>query len=233
MSSVEPLMSANSAVTVLRSPSRVSGAGAPVTRMGESADLLADATVAAVPRAAPHSPQKRLPAGLSARHFGQRFASGAPQSPQNFLLEGFSAPHFEQRTLYPSASPLHYGMLNHRSETKDGIVGPESSSFVGMQRCVSQDAPVASHRETAIDLDYRARDVGSRIRKQKPDRRRYVFDLAEARQRDPLERPRPILFRQDRRHVGFDKSQGYGIDPHAERTELFRHRFGHPDQPGL
>jgi len=51
----------------------------------------------------PHSPQKRLLGGLSALHFGQRFASGAPQSPQNFLLGGFSAPHFEQRI---SAFPL-------------------------------------------------------------------------------------------------------------------------------
>jgi hypothetical protein len=45
----------------------------------------------------PHSPQKRLPAGLSAPHFGQRFANAAPQSPQNFLPAGFSALQFEQR----------------------------------------------------------------------------------------------------------------------------------------
>jgi hypothetical protein len=46
----------------------------------------------------PHSPQKRLPAGLSAPHCGQRFASAAPQSPQNFFPIGFSIPHLEQRT---------------------------------------------------------------------------------------------------------------------------------------
>src|SRR5208337_5080574 len=94
-SSVEPLISANSAVTVLRSPSRFSEAGAPAVRIAESFDL--DAGAAASPRAVPHSPQKRLPAGLSAPHFGQRFATAAPQSPQNFLPAGFSVLQFVQR----------------------------------------------------------------------------------------------------------------------------------------
>src|SRR5208282_6515729 len=93
-SSVEPLMSANSAVTFLRSPSRFSETGAPAIRIGASFDL--EAGAAADPRAVPHSPQKRLPAGLSAAHFGQRFASGVPQSPQNFLPGGFSVLQFEQ-----------------------------------------------------------------------------------------------------------------------------------------
>jgi len=52
---------------------------------------------ASAPSTVPHSPQKRLPAGLSAPHFGQRFASAAPQSPQNFLPGGFSVLQFEQR----------------------------------------------------------------------------------------------------------------------------------------
>src|ERR1700689_3887073 len=86
-------MSANSAVTVLRSPSRFSEAGASAIRIGESFDLDAGA---ANPRAVPQSPQKRLSAGLSAPHFGQRFASGAPQSPQNLLPGGFSVLQFEQ-----------------------------------------------------------------------------------------------------------------------------------------
>jgi tetratricopeptide (TPR) repeat protein len=45
----------------------------------------------------PQSPQNRLSPGLSAPHFGQRFASAVPQSPQNFLLGGFSVLQFEQR----------------------------------------------------------------------------------------------------------------------------------------
>ena len=95
-------MSANSAVTVLRSPSISSGAAASITRIPESFDLAPEA-LSRTSSTVPHSPQKRLLGGLSALHFGQRFASGAPQSPQNFLLGGFSAPHFEQRI---SAFPL-------------------------------------------------------------------------------------------------------------------------------
>src|SRR5215468_6864691 len=90
ISSIEPLMSANSAVTVFRSPSRFSGAGDSATRIDESFDFFTEMSVATTRRGAPHSPQKRLPEGLSAPHFEQKFASGEPQSPQNFLSTGFS-----------------------------------------------------------------------------------------------------------------------------------------------
>src|SRR5271169_5888732 len=95
--SVEPLISSNNAVTFLRSPSIFSGAEVPAIRIGASLACLAEAVATAASRAAPHSPQKRLPAGLSAPHCAQRFANGAPQSPQNFFPAGFSALHFEQR----------------------------------------------------------------------------------------------------------------------------------------
>jgi hypothetical protein len=55
-----------------------------------SVTLLAASTV-------PHSPQKRLPAVVTAPHLGQRFSSGAPQSSQNFLAAGLSLQQFEQR----------------------------------------------------------------------------------------------------------------------------------------
>jgi hypothetical protein len=55
---------------------------------------------------APQSPQKRLLDGLSAPHFGQRFANDAPQSPQNFLPAGLSLPHFEQRIYSPVVRSL-------------------------------------------------------------------------------------------------------------------------------
>jgi len=83
------------------------------TWIEEAPDLFAETTVADAPRAVPHSPQNRLPAGLSARHLGQRFVSCVPHSPQNFLLDEFSAPHFEQRI---NAFPLHrrlHGMLDY------------------------------------------------------------------------------------------------------------------------
>src|ERR1700730_13748588 len=102
ISSVEPLMSANSAVAVLRSPSRFSGTGVSATRISDSFDFLAEAAATVAPSSVPHSPQKRLPAGLSAPHCGQRCASAAPQSPQNFLPAGFSALQFEQRISFPA-----------------------------------------------------------------------------------------------------------------------------------
>src|SRR5271170_4008275 len=96
ISSVEPLMSANSAVTVLRSPLTVvefsSFAG--VTRISE-AEIVAlgdrgGKAGASATSEVPQSPQNRLAVGLSAPHLGQRLASGPPQSPQNLFPSGFS-----------------------------------------------------------------------------------------------------------------------------------------------
>src|SRR5437660_9018386 len=96
ISSVDPLMSANNAVTVLRSPSAAAEASicpaeiriasALPTGAGGSAAVLVGVS------AAPQSPQKLLPDGLTTPHFGQRFASGVPQSPQNFFPSAFSLP---------------------------------------------------------------------------------------------------------------------------------------------
>src|SRR5262249_27175352 len=113
--SIEPLMSANSAVTVLRSPSVSveASASSAVTRIA-SAGVLARTIEAFPASAAPQSPQNFLAAGFSEPHLGQRLPSCAPQSAQNRLPAGFSAPHFEQRI---SASlPLElYGRTDARS----------------------------------------------------------------------------------------------------------------------
>src|ERR1700675_4999408 len=102
INSVEPLMSANKAVTVLRSPSSVAEASgcSGVTRIlgaGLGGAEGATAAAIAVPSGLPQSPQNFFSGGFSAPHCPHRFASGAPQSPQNRLLAGFSAPHFAQR----------------------------------------------------------------------------------------------------------------------------------------
>src|SRR5215470_3019384 len=89
-------MSAKSAVTVLRSPSRFSAAGASATRIGVSPGSLASAAADA-PSAAPQSSQNFADGELSAPHFAQRLGSGQPHSLQNFLPEVLSAPHLEQR----------------------------------------------------------------------------------------------------------------------------------------
>src|SRR6516225_9998342 len=101
ISSIEPLMSANSAVTVLRSPSTTAEEACSVIKISAAcggsagereAELLLQGAVL-VESELPQSLQKRLPEGLSAPHFGQCCASGEPQSPQNFLPPGLSRPH--------------------------------------------------------------------------------------------------------------------------------------------
>src|SRR5579863_5745830 len=103
ISSVDPLMSANSAVTVLRSPSLSAEASArsAVTRIAPAPDAAqggmtvgADASPVI---AAPQSPQNFLPAGFSAPHEAHLNGSAAPQSPQKRLPSGLSAAHCPQR----------------------------------------------------------------------------------------------------------------------------------------
>src|SRR5260370_32463783 len=101
INSVEPLMSANSAVTVLRSPSSASGellSGATRTLEADHCD---DEVAAAAPApfvsGAPHLPQKSDVGGFSALHFAQCFASAFPHFAQKLFVEGLFVPHFEQR----------------------------------------------------------------------------------------------------------------------------------------
>src|SRR5215469_3218833 len=110
ISSVEPLMSANSAVTVLRSPSMActAWAGSGVMRISvavEDTIVEESALGRAIPAsAAPQSAQNLALAGLSAPHFGQRIGSGLPHSAQNRLPGKLSVPHFEQR-IFPRIAP--------------------------------------------------------------------------------------------------------------------------------
>ena len=108
MSSMEPLISANRAVTVLRSPSSVAEAsvcpgvmriwGAVGATRGEPA-----AADAASPASeAPQSSQNADEGAFSAPHFGHRLDSGLPHVAQNFLPVELSFPHLEQRIALPS-----------------------------------------------------------------------------------------------------------------------------------
>src|SRR3984957_14242515 len=99
-SSVEPLISANSAVTILRSPSSVSGelfSGATRTLEADSrgGEVAAAAPASFVSRV-PHLPQKSDVGGFSALHLAQSFASELPHFAQKLLAEGLFVPHFEQ-----------------------------------------------------------------------------------------------------------------------------------------
>ena len=99
-------MSANSAVTVLRSPSSASGE----LRSGATPALEADpfsvevATAAPAPFAsgAPHLPQKSDVGGFSALHLEQCLASAFPHFAQKLFVEGLLVPQLEQRIGLPT-----------------------------------------------------------------------------------------------------------------------------------
>src|ERR1700730_14268696 len=87
-------MSANSPVTVLRSPSRASASAAASPTRTDGTAFCSDAESGAV-----HCPQNLKPGGFSKRHLGQISASGLVHCPQNFILSGFSNPHLPQRMI--------------------------------------------------------------------------------------------------------------------------------------
>src|SRR5216684_4746920 len=101
ISSIEPLISANSAVTILRSPS-IAAESATVcsdairtdgVEEGRPVDLNSlEASAAA------QSPQNFAVGAFSNPHFAQCFLKGAAHSLQNFCSAGFSAPHVGQFT---------------------------------------------------------------------------------------------------------------------------------------
>src|SRR6516164_10569361 len=96
MSSIEPLMSANNAVTVLRPPSRAAlSACSALTPTRTGTTTAADATGSATSRV-PHCLQKLASEGFSAPHFAQRPANGLPQPTQNLASSGFSRLQLEQ-----------------------------------------------------------------------------------------------------------------------------------------
>src|SRR5260370_33875261 len=96
ISSVEPLMSATKAVTVLRSPS---GGCAPdscgAKRTGCAGCSLTASGCGLADRAVPHSSQNLAPGLLTAAQAGHFTASGAAHSLQNFAPSPLSTPDLE------------------------------------------------------------------------------------------------------------------------------------------
>src|SRR5262249_39318404 len=102
INSIEPLMSANSAVTVLRSPSRFSAADGSVTRMGASFIFAAGvAIVASAPNAAPQESQNFASVRFSAPHEEHLGENLPPHLSQKRAPSRLSAPHLEQRIADP------------------------------------------------------------------------------------------------------------------------------------
>src|SRR5215831_2381322 len=92
--SIDPLMSANSAVTVLRSPSRLSGAALSASRIGASVDFLTDVGPDSA-IAVPHFLQNRAPGLTAVLHAGQTSSNFDPHCSQNTASEGLSVLHDE------------------------------------------------------------------------------------------------------------------------------------------
>jgi hypothetical protein len=94
-------MSANSAVTVLRSPSIVVEVSCSrvtlITGAIDPSDEPIAADVALPDSAAPQSSQNADEGAFSAPHFAQLRDSGLPHAAQNFLAVVLSVPQFEQR----------------------------------------------------------------------------------------------------------------------------------------
>src|SRR5215471_5661105 len=93
INSIEPLMSAKSAVTVLRSPSRAAGLSVSGILIGFDGSGLAEPE----PSGVVHWPQNLNPRGFSNPHLGHTCASEVVHCPQNFIPPGLSKPHLEQR----------------------------------------------------------------------------------------------------------------------------------------
>src|SRR5215472_14205355 len=107
INSIEPLMSANSAVTVLRSPSRFSAADVSVTRMGASFIFAAGpATVASAPNAAPHESQNFASVRFSAPHEAHLGENLPPHLSQKRASSRLSAPHLTQRMMFDAIPSL-------------------------------------------------------------------------------------------------------------------------------
>src|SRR5262249_41908914 len=87
INSIEPLMSAKRAVTVLRSPSMFSGAAVSPILIGPSADFLTDAGANGA-IAVPHFLQNRAPGLTAALHAGQTSSSFDPHCSQNAASGG-------------------------------------------------------------------------------------------------------------------------------------------------
>ena len=131
-SSVEPLISANNAVTTLRSPSsEASGVPAPAWT-GELEPALRGNSLPALLRDFAHSMQNFALREFSVSHEGQRRVNGEAHPSQNFARSGFSAPHLEQRIANPPKA-------RQRVQTKLVSTGVAKARFGGHQgaRCRS------------------------------------------------------------------------------------------------
>ncbi len=125
-SSVEPLMSANSAVTVLRSPS-IFSAAASSTRIADSFACFGEAPLAVPPIAVPQESQNFASSRFSAPHDEHVGESRAPHLSQNFALSRLFVSQFEQR-IAPPRTPRNARDVSQCAGLGESASAPTSRS---------------------------------------------------------------------------------------------------------
>src|SRR5215470_18811546 len=116
--SVEPLMSANSAVTVLRSPSAAPAGVASWSTRTDGVDATGDCATALL-TGAPHWSQNFDAGWIVAPQFEHEPRKGAAHPLQNLAPSRFSVPHFGQ--IIPT--DLHWHRVGARSNLRRRCVG--------------------------------------------------------------------------------------------------------------
>src|ERR1700722_822382 len=146
INSVEPLMSANSAVTVLRSPSIGSDATLPAaTMICESVEeTVVEVAAFLGPIAVPHFLQNRAPILTDALHAGQINSSFAPHSSQNEASTGLSWLQ-DGQSIGPPATPI----------------STTPCAAVGRSRVLSEQAAEWSTNAAREILDHTSCQLGS------------------------------------------------------------------------
>src|SRR6266852_6141828 len=163
--SVEFLISANSAVTVLRSPS--GSAPAPDSSLkifcasGDPRGRAGSGDRRGFRRGVPHSPQNLNCGGFSAPQFGQTASSGAPQLPQNLVVSGFSEVQLGQRISPPPQAAVSNSLL-----PRSGAQG-----VTGTLATVCASVP-------CVFFDRRSCEIGRRTG---PNAHQYQKDASQAR----------------------------------------------------
>src|SRR3984893_4663408 len=149
INSVEPLMSANSAVTVLRSPSIVRAASghSAATRASEAdsgVDAVAPPETALSISGAPHLPQKLEDGGFSALHFAHDLVRTFPHCAQKLLPGVLFVPHFVQRTGVPPTGRM--ALLYHRAPRSNSRNPPETFERFHTSHNINRAKPASFYR---------------------------------------------------------------------------------------
>src|ERR1035437_319796 len=89
------------------------------------------------------------------------------------------------------------------------------------------------HVHSAVDVQHRSGDVAGLFTCQESDRGGHIFGASKSLQRNVADHLVLHFLRQDRRHIGFDKSRRDGVHGYVAASHLLRQRFRPSDQSSL